>query len=71
VVFTRTTSETRKEDQEMISRRDVLKGVAAGTAAFALSKLTGPMAWASGPAGHGEAKVVSPQEAIARLKKGI
>ncbi len=57
----------------MISRRDVLKGFAAGTAAFALSNLpglSGSTAWASGHGGHGEAKVVSPQEAIARLKKG-
>ena len=60
----------------MISRRDVLKGFAAGTAAFALSNLSGlpgppgSTAWASGEGGHGEAKVVSPQEAIARLKKG-
>ena len=54
----------------MISRREVLKGFAAGTAAFALSNLPGSTAWASGPSGHGEAKVVSPQEAIARLKKG-
>ncbi|MBW2021013.1 MAG: hypothetical protein JRI65_13635, partial [Deltaproteobacteria bacterium] len=52
----------------MISRREVLKGVVAGTAAFALSKVTGPMAWASGHGGHGEGKVVSPQEAIARLR---
>lgn len=54
----------------MISRREVLKGFAAGTAAFALSNLPGSTAWASGHGGHGEAKVVSPQEAIARLKKG-
>lgn len=54
----------------MISRREVLKGVVAGTAAFALSKVTGPMAWASGHGGHGEGKVVSPQEAIARLRTG-
>jgi len=61
----------------MISRRDVIKGFAAGTAAFALSNLPsfhGSTAWASGHGGHGEAKgeakVVSPEEAIARLKKG-
>jgi carbonic anhydrase len=54
----------------MISRREVLKGFAAGTAAFALSNLPGSTAWASSPGGHGEAKVVLPQEAIARLKKG-
>lgn len=54
----------------MISRREVLKGFAAGTAAFALSNLPGSTAWASGHGGHGEAKVVSPEEAIARLKKG-
>ena len=54
----------------MLSRREVLKGFAAGTAAFALSNLPGSTAWASGPSGHGEAKVVSPKEAIARLKKG-
>ena len=60
----------------MISRRDVLKGFAAGTAAFALTNLPGlpglpgSTAWASEHGGHGEAKVVSPQEAIARLKKG-
>ncbi|MCK4487555.1 MAG: twin-arginine translocation signal domain-containing protein [Desulfobacterales bacterium] len=54
----------------MISRRDVLKGVAMGTAALAISKLPGPTAWASEPGGHGEEKVVLPQEAIARLRKG-
>ena len=54
----------------MISRRDVLKGVAAGAAALAVSKLPGPMALASGHGGHGEEKVVLPQEAIARLRKG-
>ena len=57
----------------MISRRDVIKGFAAGTAAFALSNLPGfhgSTAWASGPGGHSEAKVVSQEEAIARLKKG-
>ena len=54
----------------MISRREVLKSVAAGTAAFALSKLPGPIAWAAPPGRHGEGKVVSPQEAIARLRKG-
>ncbi|HID30047.1 MAG TPA: twin-arginine translocation signal domain-containing protein [Desulfobacterales bacterium] len=54
----------------MMSRRDVLKGVAVGTAAFAISKLPGATAIASEPEGHGEKKVVSPQEAIARLSKG-
>jgi carbonic anhydrase len=59
-----------KEDQEMISRREVLKGVAAGTAAFALSRLPGATAWAAEGGGHGKGKVVSPQEAIALLRKG-
>ena len=54
----------------MMSRRDVLKGVAAGTAAFAISKLPGATAIASESGGHGEEKIVSPQEAIARLSKG-
>jgi len=54
----------------MISRREVLKTVAAGTAAFALSKLPVSAARAAEHASHGEGKVVSPQEAIARLTKG-
>ncbi|MDY6987702.1 MAG: carbonic anhydrase [Thermodesulfobacteriota bacterium] len=62
--------ETGKEDKEMISRRQMLKGVAAGTAALALSKLPGSTALASGGSGHGAQKTVSPNEAIALLKKG-
>lgn len=54
----------------MISRREMIKGVAAGTAAFALSRVAGPLAWAAGHGGHGETKVVSPADAIALLNKG-
>jgi carbonic anhydrase len=61
-----------KEDQKMISRREVLKGVAAGAAAFALSRLPGATVWAAEGGGHGEGegKAVSPEEGIARLKEG-
>jgi len=54
----------------MISRRQMLKGVAAGTAALALSKLPGSAALASGGSGHGAQKAISPKEAIALLKEG-
>lgn len=58
----------------MISRRQVLKGFAAGTAALAISKIAGAMSRAPSEPGHDgghvQHSVVSPEEAIARLKKG-
>ncbi|MDY6953603.1 MAG: carbonic anhydrase [Thermodesulfobacteriota bacterium] len=54
----------------MISRRQMLKGVAAGTAALALSKFPGAIAQASGGGGHGAQKAMAPDEAMALLKKG-
>lgn len=58
----------------MISRRQVLKGFAAGTATLAISKIADAMSQTPSEPGHDGGHVqhsfVSPEEAIARLKKG-
>jgi len=54
----------------MISRRQVLKGLAAGTAALAISKIAGAGARAPSEPPPMEHAVVAPEEAIARLRKG-
>ena len=54
----------------MVSRREALKGIVATTAGIALSNFTTPMAWASGHEGHGKSEIVSPKDAISKLRKG-
>jgi carbonic anhydrase len=59
----------------MISRRSVLKGLATGAAALALSRVEGKFAFASEHGsgeqkGHGEHEIVPPYEAITLLREG-
>ncbi|MDI6790739.1 MAG: carbonic anhydrase [Thermodesulfobacteriota bacterium] len=57
----------------MISRRELLKGFGAATVALAASRVDGRLAWAAEAGGHGHhgaEKLVSPEEAIKRLKAG-
>jgi carbonic anhydrase len=57
----------------MISRRELLKGFGAAAVGLAVSRVDGMLSWAAEAGGHGHhgaEKLVSPEEAIKRLKAG-